>query len=257
MILLYALPFTLDALPRPATVARNDLEYYANWTDGNGPAMTCDQWRDSFYSHCSFYSSYSFYSHCSFRSCRGRWSAFSMAWLFALGDEAKAATLFARGYQSYVRPPYGVWDETPSGGCGNFITGAGGFLQSVIYGYGGLRYGSESLTITPRLPPDAGSLTIDGIKYRGASLRLDVADTAATLTLVRAAIGGEALVVSGRPLEVGTPIPLALGEAVDVVSHNPAIPMSEPSEPLPESASSKWLSFLSRFTLWRGWSHRR
>ena len=27
----------------------------------------------------------------------------------------------------------GVWQETPLGGAVNFLTGAGGFLQSVIY----------------------------------------------------------------------------------------------------------------------------
>jgi len=181
VILLYALPLLHDA---PAAVARNDLEYYANWTDGNGPAMT--------------------------------WSAFAMAYLFALADESRAASYFTRGYET-VRMPFGVWDETTSGGCGNFLTGAGGFLQSVIHGYGGVRFGADSLTLTPRLPPSTGSLTVDGIKYRGASLRLDVATSIANLTLVRAAAGGTGLTVAGRPLEVGVPIKLALGRAAKIM----------------------------------------
>ena len=110
-----------------------------------------------------------------------------------------------------------MWDETTSGGCGNFITGAGGFMQSVIHGYGGVRYGKDSLTVTPRLPPSSGSLVIDGLKYRGASLRLEVQSHAAKLTLVTAAAGGEGLVVAGKRLVLGTPIVVPVGKAVQVV----------------------------------------
>jgi len=47
-----------------------------------------------------------------------------------IGDEEKAADLFLRSYQPYVREPFKVWTEKETSiGAVNFITGAAGFLQ--------------------------------------------------------------------------------------------------------------------------------
>ena len=78
-ILLYSLP--IDFGEAGKRVAANDLTYYGSNTDPNGPAMT--------------------------------WSAFAMAWLFALGNETAAAPLFTKGYQT-VQGPYAVWGEVCS-----------------------------------------------------------------------------------------------------------------------------------------------
>jgi len=51
-----------------------------------------------------------------------------------------------------VQPPYNVWTESPHGGTINFITGAGGFLQSAIFGTSGLRLHSDHLTFNPPPP---------------------------------------------------------------------------------------------------------
>jgi hypothetical protein len=52
--------------------------------------------------------------------------------------------------------PFGVWTETPmsagEGGAQGFITAAGGFLQSLLFGYGGLRLHRNSATMRPSLP---------------------------------------------------------------------------------------------------------
>ena len=40
-------------------------------------------------------------------------------------------------------------------GCYNFITGAGGFLQSVIYGYFGLRIREDGLYLKPQMLENA------------------------------------------------------------------------------------------------------
>ncbi len=50
-----------------------------------------------------------------------------------------------------------VWTETIQGGCPNFITGAGGFLQSVVFGLTGLRLVDAGLVAKP--PPMVGNIT--------------------------------------------------------------------------------------------------
>ena len=69
-----------------------------------------------------------------------------------------------------------VWTETPTGGANNFITGVGGFLQTALFGYPGLRlqgYQESSsdemkgLRVQPVLVEGAVSMTARGVKFRG------------------------------------------------------------------------------------------
>jgi trehalose/maltose hydrolase-like predicted phosphorylase len=83
---------------------RTDLNFYEKITDGNGPAMTWGM-------HCV-----------GFLELDGQ-------------DTQKSYGLFNRSYAN-VKDPYFVWTESPSGGAINFITGAGGFLQTYLFGYG-------------------------------------------------------------------------------------------------------------------------
>ena len=39
-------------------------------------------------------------------------------------------------------------------GCYNFMTGAGGYAQSLFYGYGGLRYLEHGMRLRPRVMPN-------------------------------------------------------------------------------------------------------
>lgn len=57
----------------------------------------------------------------------------------------------------------------------NFITGAGGFLQTLIFGYGGLRLNAEELSFNGKLPllPDSTHMYLHGIKYLGSSLNFN------------------------------------------------------------------------------------
>jgi len=49
-------------------------------------------------------------------------------------------------------------------GTVNFITGAGGFLQGVVFGYGGMRIVEDGLTIgNTQLPPNVKSIKIKRI----------------------------------------------------------------------------------------------
>eukprot|EP01087_Luapelamoeba_hula_P007627 TRINITY_DN1860_c0_g2_i1.p1 TRINITY_DN1860_c0_g2~~TRINITY_DN1860_c0_g2_i1.p1 ORF type:complete len:847 (-),score=118.70 TRINITY_DN1860_c0_g2_i1:27-2567(-) len=91
-----------------------------------------------------------------------------------------ASESFVAGYSLYVHKPFYVWLECPDPGCvvavngtavppcPNFITGAGGFLQSLVYGYAGLRYNADSLTLLPTLPDNTTSITLSRIAYQSA-----------------------------------------------------------------------------------------
>ena len=88
-----------------------------------------------------------------------------LATLYArLGEPAKAFTLFERSYQPNEVPPFGVLAETAGGSNPYFATGAGGMLQAVIFGFGGLEIGAEGVRQRPaKLPAHWRSLTIKGV----------------------------------------------------------------------------------------------
>ena len=51
------------------------------------------------------------------------------------------------------------------------MTAAGGFVQAVLYGYLGLRYNDENMTLlTPTVALDADGMGVRGMSYRGAVL---------------------------------------------------------------------------------------
>merc|ERR1712224_322116 len=80
----------------------------------------------------------------------------------------------------FARPPFYFWHEgngtdgCASQGAPNLVTGAGGFLQSVWAGYGGVRFErDDALTIrSPRPLPKSTRLRLRGVHFLGA--RLDI-----------------------------------------------------------------------------------
>lgn len=109
-----------------------DLEYYDSKIDReNGPAMT-------FGIFCVQYA--------------------------RLGDAKKAEEMFRRSYRPNMRPPFGVFAETATSHNPYFATGAGGMLQAVIYGFGGLDITDEGIIQhNTVLPASWKKLTIKGI----------------------------------------------------------------------------------------------
>ncbi|MDO8682312.1 MAG: glycosyl hydrolase family 65 protein [Armatimonadota bacterium] len=107
-----------------------------------------------------------------------------------LGRRDEAYRLFQKSYRPYLRGPFNMFNEKPSKYLDNtcFLTGAGGTLQSVIYGFGGLRTSSEKLSATPILPKQWKRLIITGIKWRGKTYDLDVDPTGWRLRKVSHAI---------------------------------------------------------------------
>lgn len=94
-----------------------------------------------------------------------------------INDTTKATETLDRSYSVYIRKPFNVWSEVTIEhvGAGNFITGAGGFLQTIINGYGGVRLVGDKLTITHgRVPPKTTQLLFNGITYLGSVFKLEV-----------------------------------------------------------------------------------
>lgn len=116
-----------------SSTRRNNLHLYANLTRSNGPAMT--------------------------------WSMHAIGHL-EIDSKPLSELMLNRTYVPYLRSPYFVWNEYVNGvpnGAGNFITGAGGFLQLIMYGYAGIRMNVGSLTIRkPQLPPNTSELKLNG-----------------------------------------------------------------------------------------------
>eukprot|EP01005_Ploeotia_sp_CARIB1_P001418 NODE_34_length_2296_cov_444.940526_g33_i0.p1 GENE.NODE_34_length_2296_cov_444.940526_g33_i0~~NODE_34_length_2296_cov_444.940526_g33_i0.p1 ORF type:complete len:722 (-),score=164.21 NODE_34_length_2296_cov_444.940526_g33_i0:54-2219(-) len=115
-------------------IAANDLNWYGPVTSPNGPAMT--------------------------------WSMFCVGYLH-VGDYKKGDQYFSKGYKQYIQAPFNQWWEVKAGsGTANFLTGAGGFLQSLYAGWMGLRIGVGVITL---LPPPTLPTGVDGILLRGVS----------------------------------------------------------------------------------------
>jgi trehalose/maltose hydrolase-like predicted phosphorylase len=84
-----------------------------------------------------------------------------------LGDPEKAYNLFVKSYKANEVPPFGVLAETAGGINPYFATGAGGMLQAVIFGFGGIRMGEKGLyQVKTKLPVKWKSLQIKGVGPR-------------------------------------------------------------------------------------------
>jgi trehalose/maltose hydrolase-like predicted phosphorylase len=80
-----------------------------------------------------------------------------------LGQPEKAYELFIRTYKPNEVPPFGVLAETAGGSNPYFATGAGGMLQTVIFGFGGLRISDAGITQEVKgLPKKWKSVQIKG-----------------------------------------------------------------------------------------------
>lgn len=81
-----------------------------------------------------------------------------------LGDADGAFRLFQKCYIPHKCPPFGVLSEAAGGSNPYFATGAGGMLQAVLSGFGGLRITDKGIVQqNPCLPKGWKSLTIKGV----------------------------------------------------------------------------------------------
>jgi trehalose/maltose hydrolase-like predicted phosphorylase len=81
-----------------------------------------------------------------------------------LGNTEKAYELFKKSYQSNAVPPFGVLAETAGGTNPYFATGAGGMLQAVLSGMGGLQITDQGIIQNKvALPGNWKSIEIKGV----------------------------------------------------------------------------------------------
>jgi protein-glucosylgalactosylhydroxylysine glucosidase len=81
-----------------------------------------------------------------------------------LGDAEKAYHWFKDAYVPNLNPPFRVIAETKGGTNPYFATGAGGILQSVLMGFGGLEITPQGIKQIPSVLPSTWSrLTIKGV----------------------------------------------------------------------------------------------
>lgn len=113
------------------------------------------------------------------------WSMHTIGFL-DIQDVENAARTFTKSYSVYNHEPFKTWSENQPGveGSGNFITGVGGFLQSVMNGYGGIRLHFDYLSITNFYnPPNTKGLTLKGITYLNNRFNLEIKNDVATVML--------------------------------------------------------------------------
>ena len=123
-----------------AAAIRRDLDYYEPRV-GEGPAMT--------------------------------YAIFSILYE-RLGMPAKAFRDFQKGYLPNLRPPFGVMAETAVGDNPYFATGAGGMVQALLNGFGGLDITADGVVQLPtKLPTQWKSLTITGVGPERKTYRIN------------------------------------------------------------------------------------
>ncbi|NXS99837.1 PGGHG glucosidase, partial [Jacana jacana] len=127
--------------PMSTEVRRNDLEMYEPATEPDGPAMT--------------------------------WSMFAVGWL-ELKEVQRAQSQLNKCF-SNITEPFKIWVENSDGsGAVNFLTGMGGFLQAVLFGYTGFRITKTSLRFDPAFPEDINSIKVTGVSYLGSKLKFTI-----------------------------------------------------------------------------------
>jgi len=81
-----------------------------------------------------------------------------------LGETEKAYRWFKESYEPNLNPPFRVIAETKGGTNPYFATGAGGIIQSLLMGFGGLDITANGIVqLKTRLPKQWKSLTLTGV----------------------------------------------------------------------------------------------
>merc|ERR1711871_1695462 len=90
-----------------------------------------------------------------------------IAWLErAHRNPKKASYWFERG-RSKNYAPWRIWSEHDwnDGGAVNFITAGGMFLQSLLFGYGGVRFTDNGTRFDAVLPPNVTAMKMRGLNF--------------------------------------------------------------------------------------------
>jgi trehalose/maltose hydrolase-like predicted phosphorylase len=81
-----------------------------------------------------------------------------------LGNAEKAFSLFKESFHPNKRSPFGALSESATSNNPYFVTGAGGMLQTILFGFGGIHLTDNGIIQkNPILPKAWKSLTLKGI----------------------------------------------------------------------------------------------
>jgi protein-glucosylgalactosylhydroxylysine glucosidase len=133
----------------------NDLQFYGNATRDSGPAMSTSMYAINY---------------------------------LDVDDETKANAMLISSFKPFIRRPFNVWSEVIEGeeGATNFITGAGGFLQTVLNGFLGIRLKLQHLEIrNPRRPQNCTNLRVSGISYLKSKFELQINESGRFMRFVQ------------------------------------------------------------------------
>ena len=90
------------------------------------------------------------------------------------GDVDNAYRLFKESYVPNQQAPFGALSEVATSNFSYFATGAGGMLQTVLFGFAGLDFSDEGIVQkNPILPKEWKSLTVKGIGPEKKTYRVD------------------------------------------------------------------------------------
>ncbi|MFF7727047.1 discoidin domain-containing protein [Streptomyces sp. NPDC008001] len=160
--------------PMPEGAAAATLDYYAQRTDPDGPAMT-----DSVH-------------------------AIAAAGTGEPG--CSTYTYLQRSIRPFVRGPFAQFSEARGAKAGaedplagspahDFLTGKGGFLQIFTHGLTGMRMREDRLRLDPVLPPQLGrGVTLRGLQWQGRTYDIELGAHATTVRLT-----------GGAPMTLDTP----------------------------------------------------
>ncbi len=159
--------------PMTREQAARTLDYYAVRTDPEGPAMT---------------------------------DAIHAIDAAAIGEPGCSTyTYVMRSIEPFVRGPFHQFSEARGAKAGaddplagapahNFLTGAGGFLQTFTYGLAGLRWEDDRVRLDPVLPPQMKEgVRLKGLHWRGRTFDVAIGPHRTTVRLT-----------GGTPFEVET-----------------------------------------------------
>ena len=112
-----------------------------------------------------------------------------------LGTPGCASFVYTeRSYQPFIRDVFHQFSETSTGGAFTFMTGIGGFLQEFLYGYSGMRFGTDSVALAPSLTAQLQGVVLNNVLWHGRQFTVTINRKTTTLTLT-----------SGGPLAITTP----------------------------------------------------
>ena len=181
--------------PMPASVAKNDLNFYVPRTDPGGPSMS---------------------------------DAVNSIDTSSLGTPGCSSFVYTeRSYQPFIRDVFDQFSETKYGGAFTFMTGIGGFLQEFLYGYSGLRWEASDVRLAPSLTRQLQGIMLHNLSWRGRRFTVSVGRRFTSVTLqsggalpVRT-VRGLRMVTAAHALTIATARP-DLRRTSDAVDCQPA-----------------------------------